>query len=134
MGRALAHLIERLPTDKLPTPGGTPAVITVNIDLADLKKRVGAATLTTGTRISSSELRGATTNINDGTLLCSRHHHQAHDENWQFRQATDGTIEIKKPRDVWRRNHRWRPWDLTRAGPGGTSAHECVTPCHLRSL
>ncbi|KRC66489.1 hypothetical protein ASE12_17970 [Aeromicrobium sp. Root236] len=176
MGRAFAHLIERLPTDKLPTAGGTPAVITVNIDLDDLKKKVGAATLTTGTRISSGELRrlacnhgilpmvfdgkalpldmgrakrlftpaqriaianrdlgcitpgceappgwceghhwrddwvdGATTNIDDGTLMCSRHHHQAHDENWQFRQAPDGIIEIRKPRDVWQRNHRWRP-------------------------
>ena len=57
MGRAFAHLIERLPTDKLPTTGGTPAVITVNIDLDDLKRQVGAATLTTGTRISSGELR-----------------------------------------------------------------------------
>ncbi len=176
MGRAFAHLVEHLPTDKLPTAGGTPALITVNIDLDDLKNKVGAATLTTGTRISGGELRriactqgilpmvfngaslpidmgrskrlftpaqriaianrdlgcvtpgceappgwceghhwqhdwanGSTTNIDDGTLLCSRHHHQAHDENWQFRQATDGHIEIKKPRDVWQRNHRWRP-------------------------
>ncbi|VXB20887.1 HNH endonuclease signature motif containing protein [Aeromicrobium sp. 9AM] len=176
MGRAFAHLIEQLPTDKLPTTGGTPAVITVNIDLEDLKKKIGAATLTTGTRISSGELRrlactqgilpmvfnggslpidmgrskrlftpaqriaianrdlgcitpgceappgwceghhwkddwanGSTTNIDDGALLCSRHHHQAHDENWQFRQATDGHIEIKKPHGVWQRNHRWRP-------------------------
>ena len=176
MGRAFATLIERLPTDKLPTTGGTPAVITVNIDLDDLKKRVGAATLTTGTRISSGELRrlacnhgilpmvfdgkplpldmgrakrlftpaqriaianrdlgcitpgceappgwceghhwrqdwanGATTNIDDGALMCSRHHHQAHDENWQFRQAHDGIIEIRKPGGIWQRNHRWRP-------------------------
>jgi hypothetical protein len=176
MARAFATLIERLPTDKLPTTGGTPAVITVNIDLDDLKKRVGAATLTTGTRISSGELRrlacnhgilpmvfdgkplpldmgrakrlftpaqriaianrdlgcitpgceappgwceghhwrqdwanGATTNIGDGALMCSRHHHQAHDENWQFRQAHDGIIEIRKPGGLWQRNHRWRP-------------------------
>ncbi len=176
MGRAFAHLIERLPIDKLPTTGGTPAVITVNIDLDDLKKQVGAATLTTGTRISSGELRrlacnhgilpmvfngtalpldmgrakrlftpaqriaianrdlgcitpgceappgwceghhwrqdwarGATTNIDDGALMCSRHHHQAHDENWRFRQAHDGIIEIKKPGGIWQQNHRWRP-------------------------
>ena len=176
MGRAFAGLIERLPTDKLPTTGGTPAVITVNIDLDHLKNQVGAATLTTGTRISSGELRriactqgilpmvfngaslpldmgrskrlftaaqriaianrdlgcitpgceappgwceghhwrddwahGATTNINDGALLCSRHHHQAHDQNWQFRQAPDGYIEVKKPHGIWQRNHRWRP-------------------------
>jgi hypothetical protein len=176
MGRAFAALIERLPSDKLPTAGGTPALITVNIDLDDLKAQVGAATLTTGTRVSSGELRriactqgilpmvfngaslpldmgrskrlftpaqriaianrdlgcvapgceappgwceghhwkqdwakGSTTNIDDGALLCSRHHHQAHDEDWQFRQAPDGIIEIKKPHGVWQRNHRWRP-------------------------
>ena len=176
MGRAFAHLIERLPTDQLPTTGGTPAVITVNIDLNDLKNQVGAATLTTGTRISSGEMRrlacthgilpmvfngsslpldmgrskrlftpaqriaianrdlgcvtpgceappgwceghhwkqdwaaGGTTNIDDGALLCSRHHHQAHDDNWQFRQAPDGHIEVKTPRGPWQRNHRWRP-------------------------
>jgi hypothetical protein len=176
VGRAFAHLIERLPTDKLPTTGGTPAVITVNIDLQDLRNKVGAATLTTGTRVSSGELRrlacnhailpmvfngttlpldmgrakrlftpaqriaianrdlgctapgceappgwceahhwqddwanGATTNINDGTLLCSRHHHQAHHDNWQFRKAPDGIIEIRKPHGLWQRNHRWRP-------------------------
>lgn len=176
MGRAFATLIERLPTDKLPTTGGTPAVITVNIDLDDLRRQVGAATLTTGTRISSVELRrlacnhgilpmvfngsslpldmgrskrlftpaqriaianrdlgcitpgceappgwceghhwrerwadGATTNIDDGALMCSRHHHQAHDQDWQFRQAHDGIIEIRKPGGLWQRNHRWRP-------------------------
>jgi hypothetical protein len=59
-------------------------------------------------------------NDNDGTLLCSRHHHQAHDQGWQFRQTTDGRpllaelvggppIEIKKPHGIWQRNHRWRP-------------------------
>ncbi|MDX6234106.1 MAG: hypothetical protein QOH68_3192, partial [Nocardioidaceae bacterium] len=53
--------------------------------------------------------KGSTTNIDDGALLCSRHHHQAHDEDWQFRQASDGIIEIKKPHGVWQRNHRWRP-------------------------
>jgi hypothetical protein len=175
MGRAFAHLAEHLPTDQLPTAGGTPALITVNIDLDDLKTQVGAATLTTGTRVSGGELRriactqgilpmvfdgtslpldmgrakrlftsaqriaianrdhrciapgceappgwceahhwkqdwanGSTTNIDDGALLCSRHH-QAHDQHWQFRQTTDGPIEIKKPHDIWQRNHRWRP-------------------------
>ena len=176
MGRAFAGLIEHLPTDQLPTTGGTPALITVNIDLDDLKNQVGAATLTTGTRVSSGELRriactqgilpmvfngkslpldmgrskrlftpaqriaianrdlgcvtpgceappgwceghhwrqdwahGATTNIDDGALLCSLHHHQAHDQGWQFRQTPDGHIEVKKPHGIWQRNHRWRP-------------------------
>jgi hypothetical protein len=176
MGRAFAGLVEHLPTDKLPTAGGTPALITVNIDLDDLRRRVGAATLTTGTRISSGELRriactrgimpmvfagkslpldmgrakrlftpaqriahairdlgcvtpgceappewcedhhwrlrwadGGPTDIDGGALLCSLHHHRSHDENWQFRLALDGIIEVKKPGGVWERNHRWRP-------------------------
>jgi hypothetical protein len=176
MGRAFAGLVEHLPTDKLPTAGGTPALITVNIDLEDLQRQVGAATLTTGTRVSSGELRriactqgilpmvfsgkslpldmgqskrfftpaqriahanrdrgcvtpgceappewcedhhwrlrwadGGTTNLDDGALLCSRHHHRSHDEDWQFRLALDGIIEVKRPGGVWQRNHRWRP-------------------------
>ncbi|MEJ7634006.1 DUF222 domain-containing protein [Aeromicrobium sp.] len=176
MGRAFTGILEHLPADKLPTAGGTPALITVNIDLSDLQSQVGAATLTTGTRVSSGELRriactqgimpmvfsgtslpldmgrskrlftpaqriaqarrdlgcvtpgceappgwceghhwredwaqGGTTNIDDGASLCSLHHHQAHDQDWQFRLAADGTIEIKKPRGIWQRNHRWRP-------------------------
>ena len=176
MGRAFAAP-DRTPAHRqAPHHGRHPALITVNIDLEDLKAQVGAATLTTGTRVSGGELRriactqgilpmvfngaslpldmgrskrlftpaqriaianrdlgcvtpgceappgwceghhwkqdwanGATTNIDDGALLCSRHHHQAHDENWQFRQAPDGIIEIKKPHGVWQRNHRWRP-------------------------
>ncbi|MEV7396994.1 DUF222 domain-containing protein [Aeromicrobium sp. NPDC092404] len=176
MGRAFAHLVEHLPVDQLPTTGGTPALVTVNIDLEDLKSQAAAATLTTGTRISHTELRriacnqgilpmvlngaplpidmgrskrlftpaqriaianrdhgcvapgceappgwceahhwrtdwahGGTTNINDGTLLCSRHHHQAHNEAWQFRQHTDGHIQTKTPHGIWQTNHRWRP-------------------------
>lgn len=176
MGRAFAGLVEHLPTDKLPTTGGTPAVVAVKIDLEDLADQLAAATLSTGTRLSAGEVRrlachhgilpmvfsggslpldmgrskrlftpaqrlamaardlgcvtpgceappgwceghhwrqqwaaGGTTNLDDGVLLCSRHHHQAHDEDWQFRLADDGHAEIRRPRGVWQRNHRWRP-------------------------
>lgn len=57
MGRAFCHWIERIPTDGLPTTGGTPATLTVNIDFDDLKSQLAAATLATGTRISASEVR-----------------------------------------------------------------------------
>jgi hypothetical protein len=57
MGRAFCHWIERIPTDGLPTTGGTPATLTVNIDFDDLKSQIAAATLGTGTRISASEVR-----------------------------------------------------------------------------
>jgi hypothetical protein len=59
MGRAFCHWIEKIPTDGLPTTGGTPATLTVNIDydtLAD-KVRQAAGTLATGERISASEVR-----------------------------------------------------------------------------
>jgi hypothetical protein len=176
LGRAFCSLIEHLPVDQIPRSGGTPATVAVTIDFEDLKKKVGAAMLSTGTRISSAELRrlactqgilpmvfnggsvpldmgrskrlftphqrmcidqrdlgcvtprcdkppgwseghhwkedwvdGATTNVDDGALLCPYHHHQAHEQNWSFRLALDGVIEVKKPGGVWERNHRFRP-------------------------
>jgi hypothetical protein len=57
MGRAFCHWIEKIPTDGLPTTGGTPATLTVNIDFDALKSQVAAATLATGARISASEVR-----------------------------------------------------------------------------
>lgn len=175
MGRAFCSLIEHLPLDHIPRSGGTPATVTVHIDLDDLKKKVGAATLSTGTRISGGELRrlactqgilpmifngasvpldmgrskrlftsyqrmcqdqrdlgcvvpgceappgwceghhfkddwvnGATTNVDDGCLVCPFHHHQAHEQNWSFRLALDGIIEVRRPGGIWQRNHRWR--------------------------
>lgn len=52
---------------------------------------------------------GATTNIDDGALMCPMHHHQAHDQGWAFRMALDGIIEVRYPGGIWQRNHRWRP-------------------------
>ena len=59
MGRAFCHWIEKIPTDGLPTTGGTPATLTVNIDYDALegKVREAAGMLSTGTRISASEVR-----------------------------------------------------------------------------
>lgn len=56
-GEALMALIEHLPTDRLPTTGGTPARIVVTIEEAKLRAGVAAATLATGERISAGQLR-----------------------------------------------------------------------------
>jgi hypothetical protein len=59
MGRAFCHWIEKMPADSLPTTGGTPATLTVNIDYDTLEGTVreAAGMLATGTRISASEVR-----------------------------------------------------------------------------
>jgi len=59
MGRAFCHWIEKIPTDGLPTTGGTPATLTINLDhdtlAAQVRETVG--TLATGDRLSASEVR-----------------------------------------------------------------------------
>ncbi|MFL6090634.1 MAG: DUF222 domain-containing protein [Aeromicrobium sp.] len=59
LGRAFCAWIERIPTDGLPTTGGTPATLTVNLDYDALTQTVreSAGTLSTGERISASEVR-----------------------------------------------------------------------------
>lgn len=57
LGRAFCHWIEHIPTDGLPTTGGTPATLTINLDHATLVEQVPPAMLGTGTRISGSEAR-----------------------------------------------------------------------------
>ncbi|WP_250246824.1 HNH endonuclease signature motif containing protein [Aeromicrobium sp. Leaf245] len=52
-----------------------------------------------------------TTDIRDGALLCSFHHHRVHDQQWSGRiNPDDGHVEWKLPgSDTWQRNQRWRP-------------------------
>jgi hypothetical protein len=57
LGRAFCAWIERIPVDGLPTTGGTPATLTVNLDYATLLGEAAAATLATGTRVSAGEVR-----------------------------------------------------------------------------
>ena len=64
MGRAFCHWIEHIPTDGLPTTGGTPATLTINLNYDTLTSQVAAATLATGTRISAAEVR---------RLACTHH-------------------------------------------------------------
>ena len=51
------------------------------------------------------------TDIRDGALLCSFHHHRVHDQHWIGRiSPDDGMVEWKLPgSDAWQRNTRWRP-------------------------
>jgi len=174
-GEALLGLIEHLPVDRLPTTGGTPARIVVTIDEAKLRSAVVAATLATGERVSTAQLRrlacvhgilpavlngggvpvdlgrtqrlfsrsqrdalatmdggcvapgcdrppawceahhggapfaeGGQTNLSEGYLLCSSHHHDAHRHRWRFQRAPGGVAEVDRGRG-WERNHRYRP-------------------------
>ncbi len=57
MGRAFADLVEHLPTDALPQHGGVNATVVATIDQTKLAAALGAATLSTGTRISAGQAR-----------------------------------------------------------------------------
>ena len=51
---------------------------------------------------------GGNTNLAEGYLLCSAHHHEAHRRRWGFRRAPDGRAEVDRG-SGWQRNHRYRP-------------------------
>jgi hypothetical protein len=57
LGQALMEYVESYPSDKLPSSAGTGLSLTVTLDLDTLVRGVGAASLTTGERISASEAR-----------------------------------------------------------------------------
>lgn len=61
MGQAFLELIEHLPADGLPAGGTT---LTVNFDYDQLISGIGAATLSTGTRISINEVRRMACDLN----------------------------------------------------------------------
>src|SRR6266542_4121941 len=57
---------------------------------------------------------GGPTDLNNTVLLCPRHHHTAHHQNWTIRIAADGLPEFTPP--PWidpeqhpRRHHRHKP-------------------------
>jgi hypothetical protein len=56
-GKALCDMLEYIPTDKLPTSGGSPIRIMIGVSEDSLRSRVSAATLATGERLSAGELR-----------------------------------------------------------------------------
>lgn len=57
LGRAFCSLVEHVPTQGYAASGGTPALITVAIDLAALRQELSAATLDTGETLSAGQLR-----------------------------------------------------------------------------
>ena len=57
LGQALMDYVERYPTARLPRHGGNATTLTVTLDLDALLSGAGAATLTTGHRISAGEAR-----------------------------------------------------------------------------
>jgi hypothetical protein len=49
------------------------------------------------------------TNLDNGTLHCSAHHHQADTENWTYKRIK-GRIHINRGKGRgWEINHRYRP-------------------------
>lgn len=56
-GEAFMEYIERYPADQLPRHGGNATTVTVTLDLDTLLSGTGAATLSTGGRISAGEAR-----------------------------------------------------------------------------
>ncbi len=57
LGQAFCELLERYPSNRLPSHGGISAAIVVTIDYEFLLRGIGAATLDDGTRISAGEAR-----------------------------------------------------------------------------
>jgi hypothetical protein len=56
-GQAFCALLEHLPTDGLPTHGGTATSVVVMLDWESLRRGAGSAALSTGGRMSVSEVR-----------------------------------------------------------------------------
>ncbi len=54
---------------------------------------------------------GKTTRLDEGVLICARHHHVVHDDGWSIRfHPDDGIPEYRPPGTLrWQRNNRWRP-------------------------
>jgi hypothetical protein len=162
LGQALMEYVESYPTDKLPTSAGIGLSLTVTLDLDTLVRGVGAASLTTGERISASEARRlacragivpavlgtasetldlgrtarlfspaqrralvlrdrgctaegcglppglchahhdrpwsrhGTTDLDNGRLLCPRHHRLAHDARYSMETAADRTVSFHR--------------------------------------
>ncbi|MDT0203209.1 DUF222 domain-containing protein [Nocardioides sp. AE5] len=57
MGHAFMELIESFPADRLPSHAGSTVALNVTIDLSQLRKELGVASLEDGTRISAAEAR-----------------------------------------------------------------------------
>lgn len=163
LGRAFVALLEHLPAKVLPAHGGSATTVVVNVDLADLRERLGAAGFGSSERVSASEAlrlactadivpvvlggqgqplhlgrarrlfsraqrlamtvrdgqcraqgcdipaawceahhhsrpwsRGGRTDLADGVLLCSWHHHRAHDPDYLVDRLPNGDLRYQR--------------------------------------
>jgi hypothetical protein len=162
-GEAFCALLEHIPTQGLPSHGGTATSVMVMVDLATLRAGVGLAETSTGDAISAAEARrlacgagivpvvlggrgevldlgrtrrlfspaqrkalalrdrhcraegcdlpaawceahhadrpwsrGGRTDRADGVLLCSFHHHRAHDHRWHTSRLPNGDVRYTR--------------------------------------
>jgi hypothetical protein len=160
---AFCALLEQMPSDRLPTHGGTATSVMVMIELETLRRGLGTAALSTGGLMSAAEVRrtacsasllpvvlggagevldlgrsrrlfspgqrkalairdrrcradgcdipaawceahhagapwaaGGKTDLKDGLLLCSFHHHRAHDPRWRSSRLPDGDVRFNR--------------------------------------
>ncbi|MEA5117732.1 MAG: DUF222 domain-containing protein [Propionicimonas sp.] len=59
--------------------------------------------------------QGGLTNLDQGYLLCSGHHHEAHQQRWRFRRTPAGVAQIDRGHG-WEHNHRYRPRETAGSG------------------
>ena len=105
--------------DSLPLDLGTPTRYFNRASRRAMEKRDGGCTAPGCDRdsrwceahhLTPHSISGET-DVRDGALLCSFHHHRVHDQNWTGRiNPHDGHVEWKPPgTTTWQRNHRYRP-------------------------
>ena len=105
--------------DSLPLDLGTPSRYFNRASRRAMEKRDGGCTAPGCDRdsrwceahhLTPYSISGET-DVRDGALLCSFHHHRAHDQTWSGRiNPHDGHVEWKPPgTTTWQRNHRYRP-------------------------
>ncbi len=120
-GEAFCALIEHLPVDGLPTQGGSPVTIMVNLDLDQLLDDLGTATLDTGAELSPAEARrlacqhgiipivldseSVPLDLGRSARLFSHHQARAHARTHPTCQADGCTIPW-----TWCERHHRQPW------------------------
>ncbi len=120
-GEAFCALIEHLPVDGLPTQGGSPVTIMVNLDLDQLRDDLGTATLDTGAELSPAEARrlacqhgiipivldseSVPLDLGRSARLFSHHQARAHARTHPTCQADGCTIPW-----TWCERHHRQPW------------------------